>query len=155
MLSPLEKEIVKVLQEGLPLVSRPFAAMAERLDITEEKLLKTVGRMMDRGLVRRFGAAVRHQDLGYTANAMVVWNVPDEEVEKAGKIFSGFSEVSHCYQRKTSGSWQYNLFTMVHGRNEEECRNSALSLSLASGVEDYLVLFSTDELKKESMKYFF
>ncbi|MHB8918535.1 MAG: siroheme decarboxylase subunit beta [Desulfocucumaceae bacterium] len=154
MLSPLEQEIIKVLQDGLPLVSRPFAVMAERLEITEEKLLETIMDMVDRGLIRRFGAAVRHQDLGYTANAMVVWNVPDQEVERAGLIFSGFSEVSHCYQRKTSGSWKYNLFTMVHGRNEEECRDSARVLALASGVTEYLVLFSTDELKKESMRYF-
>lgn len=154
MLSPLEKEIVRVLQVGLPLVSRPFAAMAERLDITEEKLLETIRDMVDRGLIRRFGAAVRHQDLGYTANAMVVWNVPDEEVEQAGLIFSGFSEVSHCYQRKTSGSWHYNLFTMVHGRNEEECRKSARALSQAAGIKEYLVLFSSEELKKDSMKYF-
>ncbi|MCL6610629.1 MAG: Lrp/AsnC family transcriptional regulator [Peptococcaceae bacterium] len=154
MLSRLEKEIVKALQEGLPLVSRPFSAMAEKLGITEEALLDKIRDMVDRGLIRRFGAAVRHQDLGYTANAMVVWKVPGSGVEEAGKIFSGFSEVSHCYLRKTSGEWEYNLFTMVHGRTEEECRAVARAMSEASGVGDYLVLFSTAELKKESMKYF-
>ncbi len=154
MLTRLEKEIVKALQEGLPLVSRPFSALAGKLGLTEEALLDKIREMMDRGLIRRFGAAVRHQDLGYTANAMIVWKVPDSLVDKAGAVFSGFSQVSHCYQRKTAGDWQYNLFTMVHGRTESECREVARAMSEASGIEDYLVLFSTAELKKSSMKYF-
>jgi len=154
MLTRLEKEIIKALQEGLPLVSRPFAALAEKLDLTEGELLEAVREMLDRGLIRRFGAAVRHQDLGFTANAMVVWNVPEEESESIGQLFAGYPEVSHCYQRKTSGEWKYGLFTMVHGRTEDECRSTAKAMSKAAGVEDYLVLFSSEELKKESMKYF-
>lgn len=154
MLTRLEKEIVKAMQEGLPLVSRPFSAMAEKLGITEDSLLNKIRDMMDRGLIRRFGAAVRHQDLGFTANAMVVWKVPESGAEETGKIFSGFSEVSHCYQRKTSGNWEHNLFTMVHGRTEEECRAAARAMSEASGIVDFIVLFSTAELKKSSMKYF-
>lgn len=154
MVTRLEKEIVRALQKGLPLVSRPFADMAEKLGISEEKLIDTIRDMVDRGLIRRFGAAVRHQDLGFTANAMVVWNVPDSDIERAGDLFSSFPEVSHCYQRKTSGEWRHNLYTMVHGRTGDECRASAKAMSEASGIRDYLVLFSTEELKKESMKYF-
>jgi DNA-binding Lrp family transcriptional regulator len=154
MPSKLEKDIVRVLQEGLPLVSRPFKVLAGKLNISEETLISTITSMMDRGLIRRFGAAVRHQDLGYSANAMVVWKVPEPAVDEVGELFSGFSEVSHCYQRKTSADWRYNLFTMVHGRTEEECRRIAEAMGEASGIKDYLVLFSTGELKKDSMKYF-
>ncbi len=154
MLTGLEKEIVRALQEGIPLVSRPFGAIAGKLGITEAELLARIRDMIDRGLIRRFGAAVRHQDLGYTANAMVVWKVPESRADDAGTIFSSFSEVSHCYQRKTPAGWPYNLFTMVHGRTEDECRAVAREMSEASGIYDYLVLFSTGELKKESMKYF-
>jgi len=154
MLSQLEIEIVKALQEGLPLVSRPFSAVAEKLGITEDMLLDKIRDMMKRGLIRRFGAAVRHQDLGYTSNAMVVWNVPEDDAERAGAIFSGFSEVSHCYQRETGGDWIYNLYTMVHGRTVNECWDLARSISEAAGIEDYMVLFSERELKKKSMRYF-
>lgn len=154
MPSQLEKEIVRALQEGLPLVSRPFLAVAEKLGMTEEALINSVKDMMARGLIRRFGAAVRHQDLGFTANAMVVWRVPEETVEETGQIFSGDARVSHCYQRRTGGIWEYNLFTMVHGRTEEECRAAAIEMSEAAGIKEYKVLFSTAELKKTSMKYF-
>ncbi len=154
MISKTEMEIVRALQEGLPLVSRPYSLVAEKLGITEKELLNAIRDMADRGLIRRFGAAVRHQDLGFTANAMVVWKAREDTVEEAGLILSGFSEVSHCYQREICGEWQYNLFTMVHGRTEEECRAVAEAMSKASGIEDYLVLFSMAELKKSSMKYF-
>ncbi|MFZ5632737.1 MAG: Lrp/AsnC family transcriptional regulator [Bacillota bacterium] len=154
MLSRLEKDIIRELQEGLPLVSRPFLVIAGRLGITEDALLEKIRDMMGRGLIRRFGAAVRHQDLGYTANAMVVWKVPGAGVEKAGEMFARFPEVSHCYQRRTSAEWPYNLFTMIHGRTEEECYALARAMSETSGIEEYLVLFSNQELKKDSMKYF-
>ncbi|MHB8156958.1 MAG: siroheme decarboxylase subunit beta [Desulfocucumaceae bacterium] len=154
MISNIEKAIIKALQEGLPLVSRPFKAMAEKLGISEEALIDTIQDMKARGLIRRFGAAVRHQDLGYSANAMVVWDAPGSEVERAGKIFSGFPGVSHCYERQISGDWEYNLFTMVHGRAIEDCHAMAGAMSKASGLSKYRVLFSTEELKKISMKYF-
>lgn len=154
MLNKLEIEIVRVLQEGLPLVSRPFKVLAERLGTTEDQLIDIINDMLTRGLIRRFGAAVRHQDLGFTANAMVVWNVEKAGAAEAGEIFSSFPEVSHCYEREPSGDWTYRLFTMVHGRTPEECHQIAGAMSRASGLKDYLVLFSTGELKKESMKYF-
>ncbi len=154
MISSLEKAIVRVLQEGLPLVSRPFQFIAEILNITEDDLIEAIRDMQSRGLIRRFGAAVKHQDLGYTANAMVVWKVAGESAITAGELFSSFPEVSHCYQRENSGGWQHSLFTMVHGKTDEECHQIARSMSKASGLTDYLVLFSTEELKKESMKYF-
>lgn len=154
MISNLEKNIVRILQEGLPLVSRPFLVMSQRLGITEEALIEAIRDMQSRGLIRRFGAAVRHQDLGYTANAMVVWKVQGEDAIRAGEIFSAFSEVSHCYLRENSGSWQHSLFTMVHGKTGEECHQIARAMSKASGLTEYLVLFSTEELKKDSMKYF-
>ncbi|KJS00723.1 MAG: transcriptional regulator [Peptococcaceae bacterium BRH_c4a] len=154
MITGLEKDIVRILQEGLPLVSRPFLAMAERLGITEDTLIDAIRDMQSRGLIRRFGAAVKHQALGYTANAMVVWKVEGEDAIRAGEIFSAFAEVSHCYLRENSGGWQHSLFTMVHGKTGEECHQIARTMSKASGLTEYLVLFSTEELKKNSMKYF-
>lgn len=142
------------MQEGLPLESRPFRVIAGRLDISEEALICKVREMISRGVIRRFGAVVRHQDLGYKANVMAVWKVSGDMVDKAGEIFSGFSEVSHCYLRETNDRWQYSLFAMIHGRTEEECRDIAESMSEASGIKEYQLLFSTSELKKESIEYF-
>ncbi|MFZ5644022.1 MAG: Lrp/AsnC family transcriptional regulator [Bacillota bacterium] len=154
MVSDQEKKIIRALQEGIPLVSRPYKVIAEKIGVSEESLIVKINEMKERGLIRRIGAAVRHQDLGYSANAMVVWNVPPDSVQKTGELFSGFPEVSHCYERSITENWKYNMFTMVHGKSVEECNQTAKTMSKASGLNDYMVLFSTEELKKDSMKYF-
>jgi DNA-binding Lrp family transcriptional regulator len=154
MLSGQDKKIIIELQNGLPLVSRPFEVMGKRLNMTEESLINRVTYLKENGLIRRFGAAVRHRDLGFTANAMVVWDVPDNKTDEAGRIMATFKEVSHCYQRPRHPGWPYNLFTMVHGRTREECIKIAEQISAATGIKKYELLFSTAELKKSSMHYF-
>ncbi len=155
MLDDLDKEIIQVLQEGLPLVKRPFLALAQKLGISEEELLAKVRDFLAQGIIRRFGAVVRHQDLGYTSNVMVVWEVPEKRLEEVGHLMAGFDQVSHCYQRFPSlPEWPYNLYTMIHGRTPEECYRVVKALSQVSGISNYQMLFSLEELKKASMKYF-
>ena len=153
-MNKLDRALIRELQKGLPLVSRPFQTIAQKLQISEAEVLARVQELIDRGVIRRFGAAVRHQDLGYVANAMVVWPVPDERVREAGRIMASFPGVTHCYERVRAPGWPYNLYTVIHGRTEEECRETAARIAAAAGVDDYQILFSTAELKKSSMKYF-
>ncbi len=154
MLTKLEKNIVRELQAGLPLVSRPFAELASKLNITEEEMMAKVKELKEKGYLRRIGAVLYHQRVGYTANAMVVWRVPEERVEEVGHKLAARPEVTHCYLRKTYDNWPYNLYTMIHRQTKEACQALAKELSEAVGVEDYQLLFSTKELKKSSMKYF-
>lgn len=154
MLTERDKQIIRELQDGLPLVARPFKVMAGKLGMTEEDLINRIKKFIEEGQLRRFGAAVRHQDLGYVANAMVVWDVPDDRVLDTGRKMAGFAEVTHCYQRPRRPGWPYNLFTVVHGRTREECIRTAERLSRATGMQNYRLLFSTAELKKSSMRYF-
>ncbi len=155
MFSERDKEIVRVLQEGVPLVSRPYQALAGQLEMSEEELLATIEDFLRRGIIRRFGATVRHQDLGYVANAMIVWQVPEERIEEVGRIMAGFPEVTHCYQRPAyPPDWPYNLFTMVHGRKRDDCHEIASKLARAGAIDNYRMIFSTAELKKSGMKYF-
>ncbi|MCG8403346.1 MAG: Lrp/AsnC family transcriptional regulator [Firmicutes bacterium] len=154
MLSNLEIKIVKELQAGLPLVERPYLEIARRVGLEEEELIAQIRDMIDRRLIRRFGAALKHQDLGYIANAMVVWDVPEEKAPAVGRIMAGFDEVSHCYQRPRRPGWPYTVFTVLHGHTREDCEKLAAKIAAAAGVSNYKLLFSTRELKKSSMKYF-
>lgn len=154
MLTELEKNIVRVLQEGLPLEPRPLLRIAEKLGMAEEQLIGKINEFMARGIIRRFGATLRHQDIGFVANAMVVWRVPEDRVREMGELLAGFPEVTHCYHRHTPPGWSFNIFTMVHGKTREDCREIARRMSKAAGLEDYEVIFSTRELKKSCMKYF-
>ena len=155
MLSERDREIVRVLQDGVPLVSCPYQAMASRLQMSEEELLAVIEELMQRGIIRRLGAMVNHQELGYVANAMIVWWVPEDRIDEVGEIMAGFQEVTHCYQRPAyPPDWPYNLFTMVHGRKRDDCQEIASRLAQVSGIDDYRLIFSLAELKKSGMKYF-
>lgn len=154
MLTEQDKEIIRRLQDGLPLVPRPYKLLAERLGMQEDALIARIKYFIENGQIRRFGATVRHLDLGFKANAMVVWDVPDEKVNDVGRAMAAFDEVTHCYRRPRRTGWPYNLFTMVHGRTRDECVKTAEKLSRATGMDQYRLLFSTAELKKSSMRYF-
>ena len=154
MLTELEKKIIASIQEDIPVTSRPYLEISKKLKISEEILLKTLKALCDRGVIRRFGATIRHQKSGFAANAMVAWIVDEERIEEVGEKMSFFKEVSHCYRRNPTDEWPYNLYTMVHANNEDTCREIARTMSSETRVENYKLLFSRKELKKTSMKYF-
>lgn len=154
MLTTLEKKIISSLQGNIPVKSRPFLELAQNIGISEQEYLDVVKSLSDRGIIRRFGATLKHQNSGFKANAMVAWNVDESRVHDVGKIMASFDEVTHCYRRNPAPTWKYNLYTMVHGPDEETCHAIAAKISEAVGVADYTLLFSTKELKKTSMSYF-
>ena len=154
MLTKLEKLNVSSIQGNIPVTKRPYLAIAEKLQISEEKLLDVLNDLCERGVMRRFGATLRHQKSGFTSNAMVAWEVDEDRINSVGEKMASFREVSHCYRRDPNGDWPYNLYTMIHARDEESCRNIAQSLSEATSATSYILLFSLQELKKTSMVYF-
>jgi len=154
MIDELDKKVIGHIQGDLSLDQRPFAAIALRIGIIEAELVERIRNLKNRGIIRRFGATLRHQEAGFSSNAMVAWLVPDDRVEQAGKLLAQFREVTHCYQRKPQGEWRYNLYTMVHGSDRDQCYRIADRMSRSAGIDDYVLLFSEKEFKKTSMKYF-
>ncbi len=154
MIDELDKRIISLIQGDLPVDGRPFAVMAWKIGISEQEFLDRVKELKKRGIIRRFGATIRHQEAGYSSNAMVAWFVPDDRVEDAGKTLARFREVTHCYQRKPEKDWHYNLYTMVHGSNRDQCYKTAERMSRSAGIHEYVLLFSEKEFKKTSMEYF-
>ncbi|OLN31590.1 AsnC family transcriptional regulator [Desulfosporosinus metallidurans] len=153
-LSDEEISLIQVLQGNLPDSPIPFTVLAETLQWRVESVISCASRLLEAKVIRRFGAVLRHQKAGFVANAMGVWQVNPEQAAEVGEIMARFKEVSHCYQRPTLPDWPYNLFTMVHGRTEEDCGDVMKRISRATGVKTYSMLFSTAELKKSSMQYF-
>ena len=153
MLLDIEKKLISQIQEDIPLTPQPYKEMAKRLKITEEEVLQILQDLCDRGVIRRFGATLRHQKSGYAANAMVAWQVAEDRIVVVGAIMANFKQVSHCYRRNPSDTWPYNLYTMVHATDETSCINTARRMSEEAEVDTYRLLFSRRELKKTSMKY--
>ena len=154
MLTELEKKIIASIQEDMAVAERPYRKIAQNLGISETQLLEKLKDLCNREVIRRFGATLRHQRTGFTANAMVAWRVDEDRIEAVGQKMAAFHQVSHCYRRNSSHDWPYNLYTMVHASDERSCRETARKMSDAASVKDYTLLFSREELKKTSMVYF-
>lgn len=154
MLNDLEKKIIALMQGDLPIVHHPYRDIARQLNIQESQLLEILQDLSRRGIIRRFGATLRHQKSGFDANAMVAWKVDESRVNEVGEKMASFPQVTHCYHRNPNRSWPYNLYTMIHGGDEQSCRETARRISEATGVARYTLLFSRRELKKTSMTYF-
>ena len=153
VLSKKDRDIAREIQGNIPVVVRPFQSMAKRLKLTEGEVIKTVKNLLMKGTIRKFGAIIRHRQIGYSNNIMVVWAVPDGKMEEIGKKLAAFSEVTHCYERTPPFAERYNLFTMIHLRTDKD-ESLVMKMSDVCGVSDFKVLRSLEEFKKKSMEYF-
>ncbi|MGE5258102.1 MAG: hypothetical protein ACM3KE_15590 [Hyphomicrobiales bacterium] len=154
MLTDLEKKVIASIQQDMPVLDRPYLEIARRIGVSEDDLLATLRSLCERGVIRRFGATLRHQRTGYKANAMAAWKVEESRIDEVGQAMAAFPQVSHCYRRNPTPLWPYNLYTMVHADDEAACREAARRMADAAGVDEYALLFSREELKKTSMLYF-
>jgi DNA-binding Lrp family transcriptional regulator len=145
---------IRSLQEDMPLVGRPYAAMAEREGLSEAALFERAAIMRERGQMRRVAAVLYHRKAGFRANGMAVWRVPPEEVERVGAQMAQFASVSHCYQRPIYPDWPYNVFSMIHARSTEECQTVVEALARETGVSDHITLYSSTEFKKTRTRFF-
>ena len=151
-----ERKILRIVQADLPDSLTPYADIAKEVGGgTEETVMNLLRELKDEGVIRRFGASIKHQRAGWGSNAMVGWRVRRLDVESLGKTASQNSRVSHCYYRPSSvEDWPYELYTMVHGHSDEECQQVIGDLARSMGTDDYIVLKSIRELKKISPTYF-
>ncbi|MGA2780362.1 MAG: Lrp/AsnC family transcriptional regulator [Smithella sp.] len=148
-----EKKIACLIQCDIPLVKSPFEEMGASCGIPAAKIVNISQSFFEKGIMRKFGAILRHQKAGYKKNALVIWSVPAEQTEKVGKIFSSFSFISHCYERKPAFMKNYNIFTMFHSK-DKNILSLINDMSTATGINNYLILESIQEYKKISPEYF-
>jgi DNA-binding Lrp family transcriptional regulator len=153
-LTERDKAIVRVCQDDLPLVSRPWAIGAEHLGLSEAELLGNLRAMQQDGILRRFAAVLRHQEAGFSANGMACWRVPDDRIEEVGVALAADTRVSHCYWRPTFPDWPYPLFSMVHCETRDDVASVVADLARRVAVDDYEILWSAREFKKERVRYF-
>ena len=153
-LSDGDRAIIRRLQGDLPITATPYRAIAGKLGIPAETLMERIAFFRANGLLKRIGAIVRHQNIGFVSNAMVVWRVDERGIEEAGTLFAAQEFVSHCYRRKPLPDFPYTLYTMIHAASKDECLSRAGTLSRLANISDYRMLFSLKELKKVSMRFF-
>ena len=149
-----DKRLMAALQPGLELLPRPFRQLGETLYMAEEEVIARISSMVEDGTIKRFGIVVRHHELGYRANAMVVFDLPDEEVDAVGARLATEPGVNLCYRRRRSlPDWPYNLYCMVHGRSRGEAEPVIDRLAAIVG-QPATALFSTRRFKQCGARYF-
>ncbi|MEF8714185.1 MAG: Lrp/AsnC family transcriptional regulator [Accumulibacter sp.] len=155
-LDEFERRLVMALQEGLPLFIRPFSVLASRVGCDESEVLERIRRWCAEGIIKRFGVVVRHHELGYTANAMLVHDIPDASVSAIGERLACESGVNLCYRRpRVPPIWRYNLFCMIHGQARAEVETRIAELRARLQLTDYAhaVLFSLTRFKQRGARY--
>ena len=151
----IDQHIIQLTQAGLPLVAKPYHAIAEQLDISADEVMARMRTMQGNGIIRRIGAVPNHYKLGYKFNGMTVWDVADEMIDILGQQVGALDFVSHCYHRpRHLPEWSYNLFAMVHGKTQASVDNEIAQIKALLGeyCRAYTVLYSTRILKKTGLR---
>lgn len=155
MLDAEDRRLILATQAGLPLVARPYAALAQELGLPAHEVIARLQRLLELGVIRRIGVIPNHYALGYTANGMSVWDVEDEQVDELGAEVGALEFVTHCYRRpRHPPDWPYNLFAMVHGRSRAEVEGKVARIAklLGDACLEHDVLYSTRILKKTGVR---
>ncbi|MDP4143418.1 MAG: Lrp/AsnC family transcriptional regulator [Bacillota bacterium] len=153
MIDLLDEQIIRRLQKDIPITEEPYRIIANEVGIGEDELIDRIDWLHKTGVLKRVAAVVRHREVGFKANALVLWKVPEERVEAVGTIMASVQQISHCYERDTCENWKYNMYTMVHEKTRQQCEEVIKKLSRDTEVKEYRVLYSLKELKKSSMRY--
>ncbi|ADI02184.1 MAG TPA: Lrp/AsnC family transcriptional regulator [Syntrophothermus lipocalidus] len=146
--------LIKRLQGDIPLVTEPFAEIAQETGRSQQELIGIITRLKQDGVIRRFGAILGHRQAGFAHNVLVMWEIPENMVDEAGKYMASFREISHCYLRETPDHWPYNMYTMIHGRSEEDVNKVVADIAARFEPSRYRLVRSVREFKKTSMTYY-
>lgn len=153
MIDYLDEQIIRKLQQDIPITKEPYKLIAQELGIDENQLLRRIENLYNTDVLKRVGAVICHNVAGFKSNALVVWKVPNAEVEYIGAVLASVEEISHCYERVTCKNWKYNMFTMIHGKTKKQCEKIIKQVSDNIRIYDYRALYTMRELKKVSMRY--
>ncbi|MFB6141287.1 MAG: Lrp/AsnC family transcriptional regulator [Halosimplex sp.] len=154
-LTDLDRRLLLEIQGGFPLSATPYRDVAEAVGAPVEDVLASVERLLADGCIKRIGCVVNHLVTGFDANCMVVWDVPDDELDERGVDVGQLPYVTLCYHRprRPDQEWPYNLFTMIHGREQSAVDEKVDELAAEYLPYDHERLFSTETLKQTGARY--
>ncbi len=149
MMDSTDRQLIAVLEEGLPLVATPFSAVGNRLGIPEREVIDRISTLRKEGVIRKFRARIDQRRIGIAANALVAWKVPGGPHDDPGARLAAFQSATHCYERRpVPGRWEYTHYTVHHGHTRDEVTSEVRRIAQETGYTDFLILFSTREYKR-------
>jgi DNA-binding Lrp family transcriptional regulator len=147
-LDKIDTSLLLELSKGIPLTVQPFTDIAAKLGISLEEVLTRIASLKQTGIIRRVGVTIKPNNIGFVANAVVVWNVPCDRVNEVGLFLSSFKELTHCYERApVQGRWMYNMYTVMHAQERQTIEQMTKILAETIGIQDYIIIYSKRDLK--------
>jgi DNA-binding Lrp family transcriptional regulator len=144
----IDQTLIVEAEKGLLLTAEPFKEIASQIGITPQEVIARLQKLQENGVIRRFGVSLMPNGAGYSANALVAWKVPEDRILEVAEFFSGRQEISHCYERETvAGKWAFNIYTVLHAQERESIEALVKQFSIETALKDYLILYSTKNLK--------
>jgi DNA-binding Lrp family transcriptional regulator len=152
ILDETDHKILAFMEKGITLAPKPFNEIARQLGIPTQEVVARLGKLKEKGVIRRFGASIKPNNVGFFANALVAWRVPESRVLEIGEYLSKYQEISHCYERAPiKGRWNYNVYTVIHGRERAVVQRMVKEISDELAISEYKVLYSTRDLKRTNI----
>ncbi|MEE8360158.1 MAG: AsnC family transcriptional regulator [Candidatus Omnitrophota bacterium] len=91
-------KLIIALQEGMPIISRPYKEMADRLGISEDEAITRVKKLKEAGLIKRIDFRLDLKRMGL-ATTLVACKIPEREIQRAKEIILNCGNVTHNYLR--------------------------------------------------------
>lgn len=151
-----QEQLKAAIQDGLPLTATPYRTLALQLNMPEPLVMAQIEQWLKNGYIKRLGLVVRHHALGYHANAMVVWDVADDEVDSIAHQLRQSDCVTLCYRRRRQlPHWRYNLYCMIHGKSRDSVMHQLDAITRNHQLEHIprSVLFSNQQFKQTGGHY--
>ncbi len=145
----IDQKLLALVIKGIALTPEPFREIARELGITQNEVIGRLTELKKEGIIRKFGASIKPNNIGYSANALVAWKVPADRIKEVGCQLSKHQDISHCYERKpVEGKWEYNLYIVMHARERENIQSMVNQISVGLAINEYKILYSTRDLKR-------
>jgi DNA-binding Lrp family transcriptional regulator len=152
-LDEIDRKLLALMEKGIALTPEPFSEIARELRISPSEVITRLTKLKDEGVIRKFGASIKPNNIGFSANALVAWKVPVDRVQEVGVQLSKLSDISHCYERKpVQGRWEYNLYTVMHARGRDSIQDTVNQISSGMAINEYKILYSTRDLKRTKFR---
>lgn len=148
MIDSVDQQIIRRVQQGIPLVPAPYSVIAAEIGIAEGELLARLRHMKERGMLRKMGAVLQHHKAGFHGNALCCWQIPLDRVGAVSEKMSACKYISHVYLRQPHEKWPYNLYTVFHSNTREACLALVQDMATSIGIDAYRVLFSRKNWKR-------
>ncbi len=135
-LDDIDREILYEIQKGIRIERRPFLSIAEKLKISEDEVINRIRKMIDMGIIRKFGLRIDVQNLKYSST-LIAMKVDEEYLDEVASEINKYESVTHSYLRNGS---EYNLWIVVIENDEKSLNDFIERIKRMKGVKDILNL---------------